>query len=375
MRKRPSLLFSKYDLYSKLQGQEEKIKNGVDEVPTKQLLESDVDETIATLVNKLRIEPIQILDDEITVEQSETKVDVSQDFMRGIDDRSKPFYINGTKITYYVPFSGERTLLECRPNHFNDNPPRAVIDGQELLFEYEFVDGTAATTKTAFDHTLNHIKQWIGWVEQQVEEYNQSLKSKVSQQVSDRKQRLIEAQQQVSDLGFKIRPKASQPQPSVGNSPTIGSTPSNRSKRTLQQKERSYDVALSFAGEDREYVEKVALLLRAAGIRVFYDNFEKAELWGKNLIDHFAKIYAGGSHFVVMFVSKYYAAKAWTNHERKQAQAHAFKAQKDFILPARFDDTEISGLLDTVGYLDLRTISPEDLVDIVLKKLSPNDHD
>ena len=32
-----------------------------------------------------------------------------------------------------------------------------------------------------------------------------------------------------------------------------------------------YDVCLSFAGEDRDYVDKVAEELRAAGVRVFYD--------------------------------------------------------------------------------------------------------
>ena len=45
-----------------------------------------------------------------------------------------------------------------------------------------------------------------------------------------------------------------------------------------------YDVALSFAGEDREYVEQVALFLKKKNIAVFYDYFEEVDLWGKNLI-------------------------------------------------------------------------------------------
>jgi len=42
-----------------------------------------------------------------------------------------------------------------------------------------------------------------------------------------------------------------------------------------------YDVALSFAGEDRVYVEKVAKYLKEKGIKVFYDDYEKTGLWGK----------------------------------------------------------------------------------------------
>ena len=36
----------------------------------------------------------------------------------------------------------------------------------------------------------------------------------------------------------------------------------------------NFDIALSFAGEDRQYVEEVAKVLRAMGFRVFYDKYE-----------------------------------------------------------------------------------------------------
>lgn len=42
-----------------------------------------------------------------------------------------------------------------------------------------------------------------------------------------------------------------------------------------------YEVALSFAGENRGYVREVACALQARGIAVFYDEFEKIDLWGK----------------------------------------------------------------------------------------------
>jgi len=52
-----------------------------------------------------------------------------------------------------------------------------------------------------------------------------------------------------------------------------------------------YDVALSFAGQDRRYVTQVAEQLKLRGIRVFYDEYEQADLWGKNLYDHLSKVY------------------------------------------------------------------------------------
>jgi hypothetical protein len=133
--------------------------------------------------------------------------------------------------------------------------------------------------------------------------------------------------------------------------------------------ELDYDVALSFAGEDREYVDEVASYLKNQGVPVFYDQYEKANLWGKNLYDHLAEIYSARSKYVVMFISKHYAEKVWPNHERKSAQAKALRQETEFILPARFDDTEIPGLPLTIGYIDLSTMSPREFGQLVEEKL------
>lgn len=130
-----------------------------------------------------------------------------------------------------------------------------------------------------------------------------------------------------------------------------------------------YDIALSFAGEDRDYVDRVAAQLRDCGVRVFYDLFEEADLWGKDLYVHLSDIYRQRARFTVMFISEAYARKLWTNHERQAAQARAFQDAQEYILPARFDDTPIPGVLPTVGYVSLKERSPEDFASLVLRKL------
>lgn len=134
-------------------------------------------------------------------------------------------------------------------------------------------------------------------------------------------------------------------------------------------KSPEYDIALSFAGEERAYVDRVATLLKERGVRVFYDLFEEADLWGKDLYVHLSDVYHKRARFTVMFISEAYAAKLWTNHERKAAQARAFQEAQEYILPARFDDTDIPGVLPTVGYVSLKGRSPDDLVSLITKKL------
>ena len=117
--------------------------------------------------------------------------------------------------------------------------------------------------------------------------------------------------------------------------------------------EREFDIALSFAGEDRDYVEQVANLLRDSGVKVFYDLFEDANLWGKNLYDYLSEIYMNKAAYTIMFISKYYAQKLWCSHERQAMQARAFQEHQEYILPARFDETPIPGVPPTVVYMPL----------------------
>jgi hypothetical protein len=137
--------------------------------------------------------------------------------------------------------------------------------------------------------------------------------------------------------------------------------------------EPEYDVALSYASEDRSYVDEVAAALKENGVKVFYDRDEDeaVRLWGKNLYDYLSEVYHKRARYTVIFISASYAKKRWTTHERQNAQARAFGENREYILPARFDDTNVPGLLETTRYVDLKDISPKRLADMITKKVDP----
>jgi len=131
-----------------------------------------------------------------------------------------------------------------------------------------------------------------------------------------------------------------------------------------------YDVAISFAGEQRPEAEAIAACLSKANVSVFYDAYEQSNLWGKNLYDHLADVYNNRARYCLMLVSAAYAAKVWTNHERKNAQARALSEKDEYILPVRFDDTDIPGLPETVGYLRFQDHGVEGVCRLLLEKLN-----
>lgn len=130
-----------------------------------------------------------------------------------------------------------------------------------------------------------------------------------------------------------------------------------------------YDIAVSFAGEDREIVEQYCEILRSEKLRVFYDKYEQVDLWGKDLYERLDNVYRNKAVYCVIFISKSYAGKVWTTHERKSAQARALQENREYILPVRLDDTEIPGILPTIAHIDLRHISVEKLAEMTIQKL------
>jgi RES domain-containing protein len=136
---------------------------------------------------------------------------------------------------------------------------------------------------------------------------------------------------------------------------------------TLERKR--YDVSLSFAGEDRLYVSQVAAQLQNSGVRVFYDDFEQVQLWGKDLLDRLGQIYRNESECVVMFISEAYKRRDWTDHERRHSLATALRSNREYVLPVKFDDTELEGLPPSVAYVDARRLTPRQLGELLIQKL------
>lgn len=138
--------------------------------------------------------------------------------------------------------------------------------------------------------------------------------------------------------------------------------------------EYMYDVALSFANEQREYVESVAKRLSQLEVRCFYDNDEKVDLWGKNLLKYLDEIYLKKSRYCVMFISKEYKEKYWTQYESESIEERSFYQNDDenfqqYILPVRFDNTKIPGIRSSLGYICAQEVSPEELAEMIYTKL------
>ena len=133
-----------------------------------------------------------------------------------------------------------------------------------------------------------------------------------------------------------------------------------------------YDVALSFAGEDRNFAEVIATALQAENVKVFYDEFNPADLWGEDLSVKLREIYFTDSRYCIMILSDYYVDKMWPTLERKNAIERLIQeVDGAYILPVRLDDFsgDVPGLPNTIGYLSVKSDEPGKIVDSFLRKI------
>ncbi len=357
------ILFRKFDLRRSLEGLIQSISETVREIPEAEFETRTDDFLAATVASKKVVSPIRLMEDRIEVSRADVQVDVSHDPNRHFFEPG-PHYVDGLELTFHVPFEGEKELFFAAPDRTTSVYPRAFVDTGELRFPYDSANRAVEPVKKQFEKDLQDLKTWLTWVNAQVEDHNARLEPAVHRAVVARRAEIAKTKADVADLGFPVRGEEAGGQ----EAPDPEQLPARRAERRAREG-RQYDVALSFAGEDREYVEAVASKLDELEVKVFYDRFEEVELWGKDLAEHLGKVYSEDSHFVVMFASRYYAEKAWPNHERRFALSRNFTGDADRILPVRMDDTAIPGLPDTIAYLDARVVSAEKLGELIRQKL------
>jgi hypothetical protein len=134
---------------------------------------------------------------------------------------------------------------------------------------------------------------------------------------------------------------------------------------------RRYKVALSFAGgKNRQFVENVAeYLAREIGRRdVFYDNWLTSILARTNLHTWLQRIYASQSELVVPFLDVEYERRDWCRIEWAAIRKLVDAGRHDQVMPIRLDESPITGLLPTDGYIDRGKQTAQEISQLILDR-------
>lgn len=139
---------------------------------------------------------------------------------------------------------------------------------------------------------------------------------------------------------------------------------------TTHQPDKRFKVALSFAGEQRDFVKAVAERLsnRLGRERVLYDHYYEAEFARPDLDTYLQRLYHEDSELIAVFICADYEKKEWCGLEWRVVRDLIKKREAEDIMPLRFDNTEIAGLFSIDGYVWINGRSPEEIAGIILTR-------
>ncbi len=199
------------DLGQVLRNQQAKMETLADSLPPERILGRSIDELQAELIAEFRVNPLSLDWDAVTADQGEAPIDVSRDPLRAISDRSRPFHLTGTVVTYFVPFEGDTELFKCRPSTFTTVFPTGRVRNGHVELRYQAVNPTPESVKRELDAELAQLRQWVGFVNADVAAFNAELPAWTRAVLERRLAKVRADQDLVASLGVPLRRREDAP--------------------------------------------------------------------------------------------------------------------------------------------------------------------
>jgi len=303
-------------IHGVVEHQRRNLKQHIEEIGTESLLANTIEELAAELVDRFRLDVPKLNRDGITqLPNEEVDIDVSQDPMRGIFDRSQPFFVKGTMIRIAVPFSGEPELFTYGISALNGPIPGEVED-DALVLAYIAENPDLTVVQNDFNHRLNQIESTLRLIEGPAKEWNQQIANLISERLKQRRAK-VERDQTLS-LGYPVaRPK----------SLSMVNTTSN----PLKSHEQHYDPFLSHAHEDKEAIARpLYRALTGEGASVWFDEavLKIGDSLRRKIDEGLARC-----RFGVVILSPRFLSKQWPQRELDGLVARETASGEKAILP------------------------------------------
>lgn len=130
-----------------------------------------------------------------------------------------------------------------------------------------------------------------------------------------------------------------------------------------------YDVAISFAGPQRNLARLLASELRRQKLVVFFDEDFEHDLLGRDGSDYLNEVFLKHARLCVALISKDYESRSWAQLERRAAQARELTEGPGFLIPVLVDDVQPEWLLPSRIYFDLRERHITELAILLRRKI------
>ena len=205
-------LFRQHDLRTVLEVQRQTLANEIDNLAEDRILNTSPSDLGNYFTDKYTVDSIVIAEDGIQSDYSDAQVDVSQRFNYAVRDRGRPAMVSGTRIAFFVPFTGDEQLLQCQPSTYSlDGGIRAIPKNGELVFLYDRTVSDLPGVRDEFEADLGSLKKYLNWIEADVRQHNEAVKSNIDQLIEARREKILNDRGIVANLGYPMRQRSDVP--------------------------------------------------------------------------------------------------------------------------------------------------------------------
>ncbi|ABW29287.1 toll/interleukin-1 receptor domain-containing protein [Acaryochloris marina] len=139
--------------------------------------------------------------------------------------------------------------------------------------------------------------------------------------------------------------------------------------------QKRFRIAFSFAGENRDFVARIANFLadRFSKEQLLYDKFHEGEFARSDLAFYLPSLYEKEADLVVAILCNNYNEKKWCGLEWNAIYSVLMQRKNEEVMLLRFGNCEPTGLFGLAGFVDLDDKTPEETAVLILSRLAINE--
>ncbi len=313
--------FNEFDLRQTLENQLKRIKSEIENY-LKENPSGATAEYISVKSTYGQIKPVEVKIDEIYATTSQQMIPTEY-FPSGFFFLDEHGEYEKEVFTFHLPFSGDPALLRSVASTRILWTEEIAISGNEILFDVINFNNDADIIQKDRDKVINFLKSQLTHVNGEVNQYNSSLEEEIKKAVDQTKGKLSEHEAFLAKLGTPIRPSMDKSIPEENSTIPVVS-------HVVKENPKKFDVFICHASEDKPFVASLAGAIKAAGIEVWYDDFQLG--WGDDLRSAIDNGLKNSRYGVVVFSKAFFARKKWTEYELNGLFARE-KVDQKVILP------------------------------------------
>lgn len=206
---REELLFAENALRVWLDQRRREAVDAVRSVRPEEILNRPHEQIADEILDRYLVPEPRLDADGTTGEVNDQRIDVSDDFGRAIFDRSRPTYIDGTRISFHVPYSGPIEALRLRANTFSTSPPWATIGNGGLTVSRDIPADTLERDRTQVTQALRNeiqtIQKYLGYARRDIAASNEQMRAEVYRAAETRRKKVLADRDTEAILGVPLR--------------------------------------------------------------------------------------------------------------------------------------------------------------------------